>query len=151
MAKNEWINEARQVAAMKPKKLLFLCVQNSARSQLAEAIARHLAPDGVSVLSAGSHPAFVRPQAVQVLKEIGISTDGLFSKALEDIDKTGVEVVFTLCADEVCPVYLSYARRLHWGLADPAKVETEQAKLDAFRSVRDELVKRLTITLDYRL
>jgi arsenate reductase len=151
MTHESWMNEARQVAEMKPKKLLFMCVQNSARSQLAEAIARHLAPDGVTVLSAGSEPAFVRPQAVKVLEEAGISTEGLVSKAVDDIDTTGVEVVVTLCADEVCPAYLGKAHRLHWGMSDPAKVEPQEAKLDAFRAVRDKLMERLKIMLDYAL
>ena len=151
MTYEAWMQEARQVAEMKPKKLLFMCVQNSARSQLAKAIARYLAPAGVVVMSAGSEPAFVRPQAVQVLEEAGISTAGLVSKAVDDIDTTGVEVVVTLCADEVCPAYLGPAHRLHWGLNDPAKVEPEEAKLDAFRTVRYELKKRLTVMLDYSL
>lgn len=144
-----WLVEAAVLRALKPREWLFMCVQNSARSQLAEAIARHLAPEGVTVLSAGSEPAFVRPQAVQVLEEAGISTEGLVSKAVDDIDTAGVEVVVTLCADEVCPAYLGKAHRLHWGMSDPAKVEPEEAKLEAFRSVRDELMKRLTVMLDY--
>ncbi len=149
MTHETWMDEARQVAALKPKKLLFMCVQNSARSQLAEAIARHLASPGVTVLSAGSEPAFVRPQAVQVLEEAGISTQGLVSKAVDDIDTTGVEVVVTLCADEVCPAYLGTVQRLHWGLSDPAKVEPADKKRDAFRAVRDELIERLTVMLAY--
>jgi len=151
MDQNTWRDEAKEIAALKPKKLLFMCVQNSARSQLAEAIARHLAPTGVTIISAGSEPAFVRPQAVQVLEEAGVSTEGLYSKAVDDIDTAGVEVVTTLCADEVCPVYLGKAYRLHWGLNDPAKVEPEDVKLDAFRAVRDELTKRLKVMLDYSL
>ena len=149
MTNQAWIKEAEEVAARNPRKILFMCVQNSARSQLAEAIARHLAPKGVTVLSAGSEPAFVRPQAIQVLEEVGISTEGLVSKAVGDIDTSGVEVVVTLCAEEVCPVFLGQAHRLHWGLNDLAKVEPENAKLEAFRAVRDELRKRLTLLLDY--
>ena len=150
MMTEAWIKEAEEVAALKPKKILFMCVQNSARSPLAEAIARHLAPKGVTVLSAGSEPNAVRPQALQVLQEAGIAAEGLYSKSVDDIDPTGVEVVVTLCAEEVCPVFLGKALRLHWGLNDPAKVEPEEAKLDAFRAVRDELLKRFAVLFRYK-
>ena len=147
----KWLVEAAVLRALKPRKILFMCVQNSARSQLAEAIARCLAPPGVGVLSAGSTPAFVRPQALQVLQEAGISTEGLYSKAVDSLDPAGVEAVVTLCAEEVCPVFLGKAHRLHWGLPDPAKAEPEAAKLDAFRAVRDELTKRFKVMLGYSL
>ena len=149
MGEEPWRSEAEQVAKGRPKKLLFMCVQNSARSQMAEAIGRHLASEGVEVISAGSKPAFVRPQAIQVLEEAEISTAGLVSQAVDDVDTDGVEVVVTLCADEVCPVYLGKAHRLHWGLPDPAKVEPEEAKMEEFRTVRDELMKRLTVMMRY--
>ncbi|RJO65579.1 MAG: arsenate reductase ArsC [Myxococcales bacterium] len=149
MSTETWMKEAEELAALKPRKILFMCVQNSARSQLAEAIARHLAPEGVTVLSAGSEPSAVRPQAIQVLQEAGIATDGLRSKAVGEIDTTGVEAVVTLCAEEVCPVYLGKARRVHWGLPDPAKVEPEAAKIEAFRRTRDELLKRLSALFRY--
>jgi arsenate reductase len=151
VTENQWMKEARELAALRPKKLLFMCVHNSARSQLAEAIARHCAPAGVTVISAGSHPAFVRPQVLQALEEAGISTKGLYSKAVDDIDVSGVEAVITLCAEEVCPVYLGKAHRLHWGLPDPAKVEPEDKKLEAFRQTRDELMKRLKHAFNYVL
>lgn len=139
----EWEKDADLIRSLNPKKILFMCVQNSARSQLAEAIARHLAPAGIEILSAGSEPAFVRPEAIQVLDEKSIDTKGLYSKAVNNIDTTGVELVITLCAEEVCPVYLGKALRVHWGLIDPAKEEPEGKKLDAFRQTRDELLKRL--------
>lgn len=148
-APGRWMIESALLRALRPKHFLFLCVQNSARSQLAEAIARHLALAGVRVKSAGSSPAFVRPQAVQVLEEAGISAEGLSSKAVDDIDSTGIDVVITLCADEVCPIYLGRAIRLHWGLPDPAQMEPEKAKLEAFRNARDELMKRLKHLLSY--
>ncbi len=136
--------EAAILRALRPRHLLFLCVQNSARSQLAEGIARFLAPPGVIVSSAGSSPAFVRPQAIQVLKEIGIDISAHRSKAIEEIDAATVDAVVTLCAEEVCPVFLGDAVRLHWGLPDPAKAAgDEAARLDAFRATRDELFRRL--------
>ena len=140
----DWKAEAAELRAKRPRHILFLCVANSARSQMAEGIARSLAPQGVRVSSAGSSPASVRPQAIQVLDEIGIDISGHRSKGLESIDAGSVDAVITLCAEEVCPVFLGKAVRVHWGLPDPAAVTgTEESRLDAFRSVRDELLRRL--------
>ena len=141
--------EAAILRALRPRHILFLCVQNSARSQLAEGIARFLAPPGVTVSSAGSSPAFVRPQAIQVLKEIGIDISAHRSKAIEEIDAASVDAVVTLCAEEVCPLFLGDAVRLHWGLPDPAKAPgDEDARLNAFRATRDELFRRLKLLFD---
>jgi arsenate reductase len=141
--------EAAILRARAPRHLLFLCVQNSARSQIAEGIARFLAPPGVTVSSAGSSPAFVRPQAVQVLGEIGIDASGHRSKSIDEIDAGSVEAVVTLCAEEVCPVFLGNAPRLHWALPDPAGAAgDEAARLDAFRAVRDELFRRLKLMFE---
>ena len=138
--------EAALLRELRPRHILFLCVQNSARSQLAEGIARFLAPPGVTVSSAGSSPAFVRPQAIQVLKEIGIDISGHHSKAIEEIDAASVDAVITLCAEEVCPVFLGSAVRLHWSLPDPAKAPgDDEARLNAFRSTRDDLFRRLKL------
>jgi arsenate reductase len=113
---------------------------------MAEGIARSLAPQGVTVSSAGSAPASVRPQAIRVLKEIGIDISGHRSKGLDSIDAGSVDAVITLCAEEVCPVFLGKADRVRWGLPDPAGVTgTEEIHLDAFRSVRDELLRRLKV------
>ena len=68
----DWKKDADLIRSLNPNKILFMCIQNSASSQLAVAIARHLAPGGVEILSVGSEPAFVRPQAIQVLEEAGI-------------------------------------------------------------------------------
>lgn len=141
--------EAAILRALRPRHILFLCVQNSARSQLAEGIARFLAPPSVAVSSAGSSPAFVRPQAIEVLKEIGIDISAHRSKAIEEIDGSSVDAVVTLCAEEVCPVFLGNAVRLHWGLPDPARATgDEAARLNAFRVTRDELFRRLKLLFD---
>ena len=138
--------EAAILSALRPRHILFLCVQNSARSQLAEGIARFLAPPGVTVSSAGSSPAFVRPQAIQVLKEIGIDASGHRSKSTDEIDAASVEAVVTLCAEEVCPVFLGRARRLHWPIDDPASEDpslSRDAMLARFRAARDQIQQRL--------
>ena len=126
------------------KGLLFLCVANSARSQMAEGIARSMAPAGVKVWSAGSRPTSVRPEAVAVLQEIGIDISGHRSKAVSEIPAAEVDTVVTLCGEEECPLFLGEATRLHWGLADPAAAKgTEADRLASFRQVRDELRRRL--------
>ena len=142
----DWRTEAAELRAMRARHILFLCVANSARSQMAEGIARSLAPQGVKVSSAGSSPASVRPQAIEVLKEIGIDISGHRSKGLDSIDAGSVDAVITLCAEEVCPVFLGKAVRIHWGLPDPAGVTgTQETRLNAFRTVRDELLRRLKV------
>jgi len=144
----KWRAEAEALRAMRPRHILFLCVANSARSQMAEGIARSLAPEGIRVSSAGSAPSRVRPEAVHVLEEIGIDISGQRSKGLEAIDAESVDAVITLCAEEVCPVFLGKATRLHWGFPDPAAAEgNEETRQDAFRAVRDELRRRLKILI----
>ncbi|MCM2270776.1 MAG: arsenate reductase ArsC [Thermoanaerobaculia bacterium] len=111
---------------------------------MAEAIARHLAGDRLRIQSAGSAPSRVNPLAVQALAEIGIDASDQRSKSVDEIDRGAVDTVITLCAEEVCPVYLGSARRLHWPLPDPAgHTESEAASLDRFRAVRDELRRRI--------
>jgi arsenate reductase len=128
-----------------PKAILFLCVANSARSQIAEAIARSLAPQGTRVFSAGSQPAStVHPLAARVLEEIGISIGDQRPKSIDEIDLDAIDAVYTLCAEEVCPVFPREVRKAHWALPDPAAVDADpDACLDAFRSVRDELRTRI--------
>ncbi len=141
-----WEREAERLRAARPRHILFLCVANSARSQMAEGIARALAPASVKVSSAGSRPSQVNPLAVEALAEIGIDISRQRSKGLGEIPPDEVDAVVTLCAEEVCPVFLGNALRLHWGLPDPAHASgDERARLDAFRQVRDELRRRLQV------
>ncbi len=144
MSESSWRDEADALRATNPHTVLFLCVQNSARSQMAEGIARALAPAEVTVASAGSSPAFVRPEAIQALAEIEVDIKDHSSKSVDEFVGKQVDAVITLCADEVCPVWLGKSRRLHWGLPDPAAVKHDpEARLQAFRDVRDELCQRL--------
>ncbi len=139
-----WERDAETIRAARPRHLLFLCVANSARSQLAEGIARSLAPASVKVSSAGSAPSRLNPLAVRALAEIGIDISGHYSKSVADIPPDDVDAVITLCAEEVCPVFLGKALRVHWGLPDPGAVTgDEPSRLQAFREVRDELRRRL--------
>ncbi len=140
-----WEQEAEQIRRAQPRHVLFLCVANSARSQMAEGIARSLAPASVKVSSAGSRPSHLNPFAVKALAEIGIDISKHYSKSVDDIPPGDVDAVVTLCAEEVCPVFLGKALRVHWGLPDPAGAgTTDEEQLQAFRKVRDELRRRLS-------
>ena len=128
------------------KGIVFLCVANSARSQMAEGLARSMAPAGVAVWSAGSAPSRVRPEAIAVLAELGIDISEHRAKAVSEIPADQVDTVVTLCAEEACPLFFGAAERLHWGLPDPAAVEgDEPIRRDAFRRTRDELRRRLAV------
>jgi arsenate reductase len=142
----EWMVEAAVLRATKPRGLLFLCVANSARSQMAEAIARSMAPEGVTIWSAGSRPTQVRPEAIAALEEIGIDVSTHRSKAVSEIPADQVDTVVTLCGEQECPLFLGKATRLHWGLPDPAAAQgDDEARLDTFRQTRDELRRRLAV------
>jgi len=124
--------------------VLFLCVANSARSQLAEGLARRLAPPGIAIFSAGSEPGTINPLAVQVLAEVGVDASAQHSKGLDAIPLDDIDLVVTLCAEEVCPLFPRPVRKLHWPLPDPARATgTDEERLAAFRAVRDELAARL--------
>lgn len=127
--------------------ILFLCVANSARSQMAEGLARKLFP-GLRILSAGSRPSKVNPHAIEALAEVGIDIRFHFSKSVQDIDPKAVGVVITLCAEEVCPIFPGNVDRLHWPLPDPASDDpslTKEQMLDRFRAARDEIQRRLEV------
>jgi arsenate reductase (thioredoxin) len=123
--------------------LLFLCVANAARSQMAEALARSLFGDRVSVQSAGSMPARVHDDAIAVIAERGIDISPAQSKSVDTIDPSTVDLVITLCAEEVCPIWPSRIERLHWPLTDPAAVSDADERRQRFRDTRDEIERRL--------
>ena len=133
--------------------ILFLCVANSARSQMAEGLARDLFGDAVRVQSAGSAPSRVNRYAVRVMAELGIDLGAHTSKSVQTIDPAAVDLVVTLCAEEVCPVFLGDAARLHWPLQDPDRKHedlTDQERLQHFRVARDEIRGRLLALADDR-
>lgn len=134
-------------ADMETKVLLFMCVANSARSQMAEGLARVMAPPDTRVFSAGSEPSRVNPYAVRAMAELGIDISGHHSKSVDDLDegtRRAVDTVITLCAQEVCPVFLGAVRKLHWPFEDPAAaVGADDEILASFRAVRDQIRARL--------
>ena len=124
--------------------LLFLCVANSARSQMAEGLARARFGDQVRVQSAGSCPGELHPHAVAVLAEVGVDISGQRAKHIDAIDRSHVDTVITLCDEEICPVLADAVAHLTWPLPDPAGSSVPAVnQLQRFRAVRDELVRRL--------
>jgi arsenate reductase len=124
------------------KSILFLCVANSARSQMAEGLGRMIFGDRVRVQSAGSEPSKVSPFAVEVMRELGVDLSAHHSKSVQTIDPATVGTVITLCAEEVCPVFLGKARRLHWPIPDPASQDPSISRaqmLTRFRTARDTI------------
>ena len=109
---------------------------------MAEGLARAMLGPEIEVLSAGSSPSRLNQRAVEALSELGIAISHQRSKSVDSIEPSGIDLVITLCAEEVCPVFLGRARRLHWPLPDPAAAPPEAAP-QRFREVRDELRKRI--------
>lgn len=129
-----------------PRGLLFLCVANSARSQMAEGLARTRFGDRARVQSAGSAPSRVNPYAIEVMRELGYDLTAHHSKSVDTIDAATVDTVITLCAEEVCPVFLGGATRLHWPVQDPASDDptlTRDELLARFRAARDAIAAKL--------
>jgi arsenate reductase len=126
------------------RSILFLCVANSARSQMAEGIARSLAPRGVRIYSAGSAPGRLHPLAVEVMAESGIDISRHEPKGIDAVPVDRIGTVVTLCGEEACPVLPGPVRRVQWPLADPAAAQgNREARLRAFRRVRTELRLRV--------
>lgn len=125
-------------------RVLILCTANSARSQMAEGVLRHLAGEQVEVFSAGSKPSVVNPMAIRAMAEIGVDISNHRSKSLMEFIHQPFDFVITVCdnAAETCPAFPGPAQRIHWSFPDPAAVEGEEARLAAFRSVRDGLIDR---------
>ena len=106
-------------------RILFLCTHNSARSQMAEGLLRHLAGDRFEVASAGTQATSLRPEAIKVMAELGVDISGQDSKTLERYLGEPFDYVITVCddANEACPVFPGTKRRLHWSFRDPSQAE----------------------------
>ncbi|TZE81126.1 arsenate reductase (thioredoxin) [Calorimonas adulescens] len=126
------------------KRIMFLCINNSCRSQMAEGIAKTLKGDEYEVFSAGMEPTHVNPRAIEVLKEIGIDISSQYSKLIENHLLNSMDIVVTLCgeAEEACPVTPPHIKREHWPLPDPARATgTEEEIMDKFREVRNKIIE----------
>jgi arsenate reductase len=125
-----------------PIRVLVLCTGNSARSQMAEGLLRHDGGDRFLVESAGTQPSLVRPEAIAVMRELGIDISGHRSKSVNEFETQQFDYVITVCdnARETCPVFFGAAHRLHHDFEDPAGVQGSEAeRVTAFRRVRDQL------------
>ena len=127
---------------MSKTKILFLCTHNSARSQMAEGLLRHLAGDRFEVYSAGTEATSVRPEAIAAMAELGVDISGQESKTLDRYLGEPFDYVVTVCddANEACPVFPGAKNRLHWSFRDPSRATgSEEERLEVFREVRDEI------------
>jgi len=128
------------------KRVLILCTGNSARSQMAEGLLRHMAGDNYEVASAGVAPSHLRPEAIKVMGELGIDISGHRSKSVDEFLGQEFDYVITVCdnANEQCPVFPGQTKRIHWSFEDPAAAPgDEPTRLAVFRRVRDEIKQRL--------
>lgn len=124
------------------KRVLILCTGNSARSQMAEGLLRHDTKELFKVESAGTKPSFVRPEAIAVMRELGIDISTHRSKSVEEFAGQSFDYVITVCdsARESCPIFFGSANKLHHSFDDPAALNgSEEERLTAFRTVRDRL------------
>jgi arsenate reductase (thioredoxin) len=139
---------------MTPIKVLFVCVHNSARSQMAEAYLNHLGEGGFEAESAGLEPGTLNPRVVQVMKEDGIDISGNKTKSVFDIFKRGglYSFVFTVCDEtsaEKCPIFPGATKHLHWSFTDPASLSgTEDEKIERTREIRDEIKRKVRSWID---
>ena len=122
--------------------ILVLCTGNSARSQMAEGLIRHICKDAYDVFSAGTEPSKVRPEAIQAMAEKGIDIAGHRSKSVDEFTSRKIDYVLTVCdnAKENCPYFPASTLLVHHSFEDPAAVEgTDEERLNAFRKIRDEI------------
>jgi arsenate reductase (thioredoxin) len=127
-------------------RVLFLCTHNSARSQMAEGLVRHLARNRFEAHSAGTEATHVRPLAIRAMEEVGVDITGQESKTLDRYLEEPFDYVITVCddANEACPFFPGAKNRLHWSLEDPSRAEgSEDEQLAIFRRVRDEIRDRI--------
>ncbi len=127
-------------------RVLFLCTHNSARSQMAEGLLRHLAGDRFEVMSAGTEASHVRPLAIRAMGEVGVDISGQESETLGRYLSEPFDHVITVCdeANEACPFFPGAKTRLHWSFDDPSQTGgTEDERLAVFRRVRDEIRQRV--------
>ena len=129
------------------ERVLILCTANSARSQMAEGLLRHIAGDRFEIFSAGSQPSIVNPFAIKAMQQRDIDISGHHSQSLQVYITEQFDYVITVCdnAAETCPVFPGKAERIHWGFPDPVAVEgSDEDILASFIKVRDDLEKTLT-------
>lgn len=133
-----------------PVRILFLCTHNSARSQLAEAIARKRGGDSVQAFSAGSIVSELHPLTVSLLAEWGIDMSGHYSKTMDRFVGEEFDYIITTCDSvrESCPVFPGDPKRIHWSFPDPKAIDDPDQRLRAFSTIRNELDTRVRYLLN---
>jgi arsenate reductase (thioredoxin) len=137
-----------QASSILVMNILFLCVANSARSQMAEGLAKEILGEGHNIKSAGSNPSgVVNPYAIKVLNEVDIDISSYTSKSVDKLEKnfiSNLDYVITLCAEEACPMYITHADKLHWINEDPDNKDySKKDALLAFRKTRSDIYNSL--------
>lgn len=139
--------------AKKPK-VLFLCIENRARSQIAEAFLRKHAGDEFQVFSAGFEPSPIHPYVYRVMEEVGVDLEGQYAKGVDEFfNKVYFGILITVCekAEEKCPTFPGLGERHYWPVEDPVTVgDTEEEKLAAFRRARDQIESHILHWLESR-
>lgn len=137
------------------RKVLFVCVHNSGRSQMAQAFLEQMAPDRFEVASAGFQPQTLNPLVVEVMAEAGIDISRRRAQSVFDLYKSGqlYDHVFTVCEDgreTQCPIFPGVTQRLHWPFPDPAAAQGSPAEqLDQVRAIRDQVRERIRTWLEH--
>jgi arsenate reductase (thioredoxin) len=136
------------------QKVVFICVHNSARSQMAEAWLNLLCPDHFEAHSAGLEPGILNPLAVEAMREVGVDISGNKTQAVFDVFKSGefFPYVITVCDEtsaERCPIFPGATMRLHWSFPDPSTLTgPHQERLDGTRQIRDQIRDRIQVWCD---
>ncbi len=138
------VREVTSVTA-RPLRVLFLCTHNSARSQISEALMRHMGGERVEVYSAGSMPTEVHPDTFTVLRELGVDASGLHAKSLDQFVGEQMDYTITVCdrMRDICPAFIGDPNQIHWSFPDPLLIEEPEQRLNAFRQIAIELRTRI--------
>jgi protein-tyrosine-phosphatase/DNA-binding transcriptional ArsR family regulator len=137
------------VSRLRGLQVLFVCTHNSARSQMAEGLMRHLSQGQINVFSAGSHPTAVHPDAVRTMNRFGIDISQQRSRRLDDLIEERFDFVITVCdkAREVCPTFPGSGRPIHWGFPDPVVIQGDEERGEAFERAAYGLKSRIEFFL----
>lgn len=134
-----------ELSQLQPQRVLFVCTHNSARSQMAEGWLRHLSQGYVEVISAGSHPTTVHPDAVRAMEKFGIDISHQQARPLSDVEGQSFDYVITVCdkAREVCPTFPGSGTSMHWSFPDPVVIQNERERMDVFERTAQQLRSRI--------
>lgn len=149
------VSSGLHTAQLVPQRVLFLCTHNSARSQMAEGLLRHLSAGQLEVFSAGSHPTAIHPDAIRTMDEIGIDLRGHRSRSMDLFLDQSFDYVITVCdkSREVCPAFGGTGQQIHWGFADPVGIDDPTRRQEAFFHTAHKLkvrIEHFLITLPVR-